>query len=91
MSVRYSDGDFQDGLYSVDDQTITVELYPVRKHALTLIRDSSGTLELRYSTTGGEEFSLHTDDAELTLHNDEERRFLFDRGFHWTPEAPVNR
>lgn len=67
------------------------KLYPVRKGAQTLIRDSSGTLELRYSTTGGEELSLHTDDAELTLYNDEERRFFFDRGFHWAPEAPVNR
>lgn len=28
MSVRCSDGDFQDGRYSVDDQTITVEAVP---------------------------------------------------------------
>jgi hypothetical protein len=37
------------------------------------------------------EFLLQTDDAQLKLQNDEERRFLFDRGFRWGPEAPVNR
>lgn len=91
MSVRYSDGDFQDGIYSVDGQSITVELFPVRKGAQAPVRGPSGTIEVRYSTTEDGEFSLRTEDSELTLHNDDERRFLFDRGFRWGPEAPVNR
>ena len=91
MSVRYSNGDFQDALYSVDGTSITAELYPIRKGAETLIRDYSGTIELEYSKTDDGEFLLQTDDAQLKLQNDEERRFLFDRGFRWGPEAPVNR
>ena len=91
MSVRYSNGDFQDALYSVDGTSITAELYPIRKGAETLIRDYSGTIELEYSKTDDGEFLLQTDDAQLKLQNDEERRFLFDRGFRWGPDAPVNR
>ncbi|UZD62800.1 hypothetical protein [Brevibacterium sp. JSBI002] len=52
MSVRYSDGDFQDGVYSVEGQSITAKLYPVRNGAQTLIRDPSGTVEFRYSKVG---------------------------------------
>lgn len=91
MSVRYSDGDFQDGVYTVDGQSITAKLYPVRKGVQTLIRDPSGTVEFRYSKVGEGEFSLQAADSELTLRNDDERRFLFDRGFRWGPETPVNR
>lgn len=91
MSLRFSDGDYQDGLYSVEGTSITMDLYPVRKGAQPLMRDSSGTVEFRYTKTEDDEFSLRKDDAELTLHNDAERRFLFDRGFRWAPEVPVNR
>ncbi|UVI36777.1 DoxX family protein [Brevibacterium spongiae] len=91
MSIRYADGDFQDGLYSVDGSSLTAELYPIREGAQTLIRDASGTLEFDYEDIGDGTYSLKVDDSELTIKSDEERRFLFDRGFRWGPEAPVNR
>ncbi|WP_240689545.1 DoxX family protein [Brevibacterium sp. S111] len=91
LSIRYADGDFQDGLYTVDGTSITAELFPIRKGAQTLIRDSSGTLEFDYEKKGDDSFSLRIDGSELTIESDEERRFLFDRGFRWAPEAPVNR
>ncbi|WP_092016668.1 hypothetical protein [Brevibacterium siliguriense] len=78
-------------VFIVDGVVITAEFYPVRKGAQGLIRDSIGTVECRYSKTGARAFSLQSDDAELKLRNDEERRFLFSRGFRWGPETPVNR
>jgi hypothetical protein len=91
MSIRYSDGDFQDGTYTVDGDSIAVELFPIRKGAQGLMRDPSGKLDLTYEKTGDGAFSLRTGKAELSISSDAERRFIFDRGFQWESGTPINR
>ncbi|WP_210604641.1 DoxX family protein [Brevibacterium oceani] len=91
MSIRYDDGDYQDGTYTVDKNRIAVKLFPIRKGAQGLMRDYSGSLEFTADKIGEGQFSLRTGDTELTLSSDAERRFLFDRGFRWGPETPINR
>lgn len=91
MSIRYDNGDYQDGTYTVDGDAITVKLFPIRKGAQGLLRDYSGAIGFTTERTGNGSFSLRTGDAELTISSDAERRFLFDRGFRWGPDTPINR
>jgi hypothetical protein len=91
IGIRYSNGDFQDGVYAVDGTTITVKLFPVREGAQGLNRDYSGSLEFSIDNSGDGEYTLQTDDEQIRIHSDAERRFLFDRGFRWGPGTPINR
>ncbi|WP_166969861.1 DoxX family protein [Brevibacterium atlanticum] len=91
MSIRYDNGDYQDGTYTVNGDAIAIKLFPIRKGAQGLMRDYSGTMDFTADRTGEGSFSLHTGEAELTITSDAERRFLFDRGFRWGPDTPVNR
>lgn len=91
VGIRYDNGDFQDGTYTVDGDSIALSLFPIREGAQGLNRDHSGTVDFTYSETGEGDFELTTGESTVTIHNDAERRFLFDRGFRWEPGTPINR
>lgn len=91
IGIRYSNGDFQDGVYSVDGTKIRAKLFPVREGAQGLARDYTGSLELNAEKSGDGEYTLQSGDRQIEIRNDAERRFLFDRGFRWGPDTPINR
>ncbi|QGW26278.1 MULTISPECIES: hypothetical protein [unclassified Dietzia] len=90
FGLRLANGDFHDGRYSVDGEVITIELYPVREGTYGLVRDPERTLTLRWSPAPVG-IALSGDGVDVTLAEDPEFRYLFDRGFHWSPTTPVNR
>lgn len=90
LGLRLANGDFYDGRYSVDGEVITVELYPVREGTYGLVRDPERTLTLTWSPVPGG-MALSGNGVDVTLAEDPEFRYLFDRGFHWAPTTPVNR
>ena len=90
-SLRYSNGDYQDGTYSIDGDSVSLRLFPIRQGAQGLIRDYEAEIGFEYTRIGDDGFRLNTDGAEMMIRSDAERRFFFDRGFHWESDVPINR
>lgn len=90
FGLRLANGDFYDGTYFADGSEITIELYPARAGNQGLIRDTERTLSLLWTEVDGG-IVLTGDGVDIVIAQDPESRFLFDRGFHWTPTTPINR
>lgn len=90
LGLRLANGDFYDGRYSVDGDVVTIELYPVREGTYGLVRDIDRTLTLTWARVPGG-IALTGEGVDVTIAEDSEARYLFDRGFHWAPTTPVNR
>lgn len=92
VGIRYANGDFQDGVYRLDGDTITVSLNRIRAGSQPLGRnDYVASFDLTWEEQGDGRIALTGDQVDLVIEPDEESRYLFDREFSWEPRAPINR
>ena len=99
LSIRYADGSFQDGGYTVsaadtgpdDSGQLDVTLFPKLEGDQGLVRDPVLETTLDYAIDSSGQVRLTGDGLDVTLVTDPERRYLFDREFSWEPSEPINR
>lgn len=92
LTLRFADGSLQEGWYEHDDEgDLRIELYPVMEGDRGLMRDTDETVELTWEIDDEGLLRLTGDGHELVAEPDPELTYLYDRGFSWAPEAPVNR
>jgi uncharacterized membrane protein YphA (DoxX/SURF4 family) len=92
VGIRYADGSYQDGTYSIDDQgSLDLELYPKLKGDQSLQRTSISAVPLTVKKSESGELIVKGEGLNFIAEPDSERRYLFDRDFSWEPRLPVNR
>ncbi len=91
-TIRLANGDLLIGTYrDAGPDSVRIELDPPQRGDTRAPDEPASTLTLRWESYPDGSVRLIGSGQDLVVTPDPERRFLFDRGFSWDAQRPVNR